>query len=484
MNIKQPVKQIFRLMLVLMLATFLLGCGASSEPTTSPEPTESSEPTPSSEPTESSEPTPSSQPTESSEPTPSSEPTESTEATESSEPMILISNKPRLTGRASESELAELASGNSAFAFELYQQLRNENEEGNLFYSPYSISLALAMTYAGAAGDTAQQMADTLHYSLPQAPLHPAFNALDTTLSSYGEAEAEEENRFQLNIANRIWGQAGYGFLPTYLDTLAENYGAGLQTLDFANHTEEARQTINEWVSEQTEEKIQDLIPSGLLDPTVRLVLTNAIYFNGKWVQPFEKDATHDDQFTLLDGSTVTVPMMSQTGFFGYAQADGYQAVALPYRGADMAMLVLLPQAGRFDEIEAAFSSDNLTTISDQLTPQNVRLFVPKFTFESKFNLSDTLAKMGMPVAFSDQADFSGMTGNRDLLISNVLHKAFVAVDEAGTEAAAATSVGMTLSSAPVDPALMRLDRPFLFLIRDNRTGTILFVGRVLNPEG
>lgn len=455
MNINQPVKQILRIMLMLMLAMLVIGCGTSSEPTTSPSMTDE---------------------------TTASNSSEASEASEPSPPIFLVSDKPRLASEASEGELAELANGNSAFAFDLYQQLRNENEEGNLFYSPYSISLALAMTYAGAEGETAQQMANTLHYTLPQAQLHPAFNALDTTLSSY--SEGDEENRFRLNVANRIWGQAGYEFLPTYLDTLAESYGAGLQTLDFAHETEAARETINQWVSQQTEEKIQELIPSGMLDPTLRLVLTNAIYFNGKWVHPFEKEVTVDEQFTLLDGSTVTVPMMSQTTYFDYAQGDGYQAVALPYLGADnVAMILLLPEAGRFAEMEAAFSTDFLSSITNNPTPTSVQLFVPKFTFESEFNLSQTLTDMGMPVAFSDQADFSGMTGNRDLLISNVLHKAFIAVDEAGTEAAAATSVGMALSAAFDEPTIMRLDRPFLFLIRDNSTGTILFMGRVLNPS-
>jgi len=393
---------------------------------------------------------------------------------------LLQSDKPRVTSDATDAEMAELVAGNSAFAFDLYQVLRQEGD-GNLFYSPTSISLALAMTYAGARGETEEQMAATMHYTLTQERLHPAFNALDTTLASYREGESEDA--FQLGIANAIWGQEGYKFLPAFLDTLAQNYGAGLRTLDFVNETEAARQTINNWVSDQTKEKIQDLIPEGVLDAAVRLVLTNAIYFNGKWVLPFEKKDTHDEPFTLLDGSTVDVPMMSQTEMFKYAEGDGYQAVELPYRDSNMAMLFVLPEAGRFEEIEAAFSAESVTAITEGLTPQLVKLFVPKFTFESEIDLSETLIQMGMPAAFGN-ADFSGMTGGRDLFISDVLHKAFVAVDEEGTEAAAATAVIMEESAVMVeDGILMKLDRPFLFLIRDNSSGTILFVGRVLNPE-
>jgi serpin B len=392
----------------------------------------------------------------------------------------LQSDKPRLTSDATDAEMAELVSGNSAFAFDLYQRLRKEQDR-NLFCSPHSISLALAMTYAGARGETEQQMADTMHYTLPQERLHPAFNALDTTLTGYGDDE--EEDGFQLNIANAIWGQEGYKFLPAFLDTLAENYGAGLRTLDFANETEAARQTINDWVSEQTEEKIQDLIPKGMLNPMVRLVLTNAIYFNGKWVLPFEKNNTRDEPFTLLDGSTVSVPMMSQIESLKYAESDGYQAVELPYRDSTVAMLFILPEAGQFEEIEGTFSVASVTTMTKDLTPQLVHLFVPKFTFESEFNLSETLIQMGMVAAFGN-ADFSGMTGDRDLFISDVVHKAFVAVDEEGTEAAAATAVIMEKGAPMIEDAiLMKLDRPFLFLIRDNDTGTILFIGRVLNPQ-
>jgi serpin B len=393
-------------------------------------------------------------------------------------------DKPRLPSDANAGEIAELVAGNRAFATDLYQKLRQERE-GNLFYSPFRISLALAMTYAGARSETERQMADTLHYTLPQKRLHPGFNALDASL--VGQGEAQGDDAFQRRIANAIWGQEGYQFLQAFLDTLAENYGAGLRTLDFAHKTEEARQTINDWVCEQTEDKIEDLIPAGMLNPLVRLVLTNAIYFNGKWVLPFAENDTHDGPFYLLDGSTATVPMMWQTATFSYAEGDGYQAVELPYHDSSMSMVFVPPEPERFAEIEGAFSAEFLTGIARDLTSERVALTLPKFSFESEFNLAETLIEMGMPAAFgagAEGADFSGMTGDQALAISDVVHQAFVAVDEAGTEAAAATAVIMVESAAPMDEAVkMRLDRPFLFLIRDRESGMILFVGRVVDPS-
>jgi serpin B len=262
-----------------------------------------------------------------------------------------------------------------------------------------------------------------------------------------------------------------------------------MRIVDFVNETEKARQTINDWVAEQTEDKIKGLIPAGLLNPLVRLVLTNAIYFNGKWVLPFDPSDTQGEPFTLLDGSTVQVPMMSQTETFRYAEGEGYQAAVLPYRGSSLSMVLLLPEEGRFEEVEAALSPELLTSLDEHLAYERLRLSVPKFKFESEFNLSDALIGMGMPSAFglgdSGGADFSGMTGDRSLMISAVIHKAFVAVDEEGTEAAAATAVIVLEAEVVIDDVLeMKLDRPFLFLIRDEETGTVLFVGRVMDPRG
>ena len=396
---------------------------------------------------------------------------------------IARSEKQRVTSPdAAEADLAELVAGNSAFAFDLYQALREGND--NLFYSPYSISLALAMTYAGARGETERQMADTLHFTLPQGRLHPAFNGLDIELARRGEgAEGKDGEGFRLNIVNAIWGQEDYKFLPEFLDVLAENYGAGLRILDFMNAPEESRVTINDWVSDQTEGRIEDLIPQGVIDALTRLVLTNAIYFNAAWSEPFEPDLTGDGTFYLLDGREVTVPMMRQTESFGYAEGEGYQAVELPYDGRELSMVILLPVAGQFEPFEGSLDAERVDAIVKDLAHRRVALTMPKFEFEAGFSLREALAAMGMPDAFTGAADFSGMTGSRDLFIADVIHKAFVTVDEAGTEAAAATAVVMVELAMPEEPVEVTVDRPFIFLIRDIETGAILFVGRVVNPS-
>ncbi|MDP3879504.1 MAG: serpin family protein [Dehalococcoidales bacterium] len=413
---------------------------------------------------------------------------------------LVMSDKPRVTSPdVSPADEVLLVEGNSAFAFELYQALREK--EGNLFYSPHSISLALAMTYAGARGETAEQMADTLHFILPQDRLHPALNSLDIELGKRGQgASGKDGEGFRLNIVNAIWGQEDYTFLPAFLDVLAENYGAGLRIVDFINETEKSRVTINDWVSDETEGRIEDLIPQGAIDELTRLVLTNAIYFNAAWQYPFSEDATADGQFHLLDGTQVTVPMMRQTESFGYMfggeefhllhdSGDStwilqrFQAVELPYDGGELSMVIILPETGQFETFEENLNDQRVNDIMESLQHARVNLMMPRFEFDSEFSLKETLAGMGMPVAFTENADFSGMTGNRELLISDVLHKAFVAVDEAGTEAAAATAVIVGVTSAPVDPPMeVTIDRPFIFLIRDIETGAILFIGRVLNP--
>jgi serpin B len=397
---------------------------------------------------------------------------------------LLMSDKPRETSpEVSQADLDLLVEGNSAFAFELYQALRRNENEGNVLYSPYSISVALAMTYAGARGETAQQMADTLEFLLEQDRLHPAFNWLDAELASRGEgAQGKDGEGFKLNVVNAIWGQKDYSFLPTFLDVLAENYGAGLRILDFINETEQSRLTINEWVSDQTEGRIKDLIPQGAIDALTRLVLTNAIYFNAAWEYPFDDKVTANGPFYLLDGGQVTVPMMKQTEGFGYTDGEGYQAVELPYDGDELSMVIMLPEDGQFEVFEEGLQADKVSDIINGLQPAEVALTMPQFEFASEFSLKDTLADMGMPVAFSDAADFSGMTGSPELFVSDVIHKAFVSVDEAGTEAAAATAVPMELTAIPEPVVVITVDHPFIFLIRDIETGAILFVGRVLNP--
>ncbi len=395
---------------------------------------------------------------------------------------VAQSDKPRVTSPdVAPASLADLVDGNSAFAFDLYHALRER--EGNLFYSPHSISLALAMTYAGARNETERQMAEALHF-LSQDRLHPTFNGLDLELARRGEgAEGKDEEGFRLNIVNALWGQEGYEFLPDFLDLLAENYGAGLRLLDFTGVPEASRVTINDWVSQQTEDRIQDLIPAGAIDPLTRLVLTNAIYFNAAWDSPFEPNATRDGPFYLLDGGEVAVPMMRQTESFGYAAGEGYQAVEVLYDGRELSMVILLPDADEFEAFEGSLDAERVDAIIGALAHREVALTMPKFEFDSDFSLSQSLAAMGMREAFSEAADFSGMTGNRDLFISDVIHQAFVSVDESGTEAAAATAVIMAELAMPAEPIEVTMDHPFIFMIRDIQTGAILFVGRVVDPS-
>jgi len=405
-------------------------------------------------------------------------PSESIQATG----MILQSEKQReQSPEVAPTDISSLTEGNSVFAVNLYKLL--SKDDGNLFYSPYSISAALAMTYAGALGDTEKQIADTLQFYLSQNHLHPAFNSLDQELASRGEgAQGKDGEGFRLNIVNAIWGQKDYTFLTSFLDTLAENYGAGLRILDFISETETSRIAINEWVSDETEGRIEDLIPQGAISQITRLVLTNAIYFNAAWQYPFEESATSPGVFYLLNGDEANVPMMEQQESFSYTEGDNYQAVELPYDGRELSMVILLPNSGQFETFEKDIEYQQVKDIIENLERREVRLAMPKFEFDSSFGLKRTLIDMGMPVAFSAGADFSGMTGEKDLFISDVIHKAFVSVDEAGTEAAAATAVIMELTAMPETPVEVTLNRPFIFLIHDIETGAILFVGRVMNP--
>jgi serpin B len=396
---------------------------------------------------------------------------------------VLRSNKIRVASPVvSQTDTASLVDGNNTFAFNLYQSLKS-SEEGNIFFSPYSISLALAMTYAGARDTTAQQMADTLHYVLPQDRLHPAFNNLDEVLATRGQgAKGKDGKGFRLNIVNAIWGQKGYEFLAQYLDLLAENYGAGMRLMDFIGASEASRLIINKWVSDQTEDRIKDLIPPRAIDSLTRLVLTNAIYFNAAWASQFEKGATQPGVFHLADGSEVKVPMMHQVERLNYMDGDKFEAVELPYDGQELSMLVVVPDAGKFAEVEKTMDAAQVNSVIKNLNGRQIALSLPAFKLESEFSLKKALSGMGMPLAFSDSADFSGMVGRKDLYISAVIHKAFIETDESGTEAAAATAVIMRATAMPAAPLEVKIDRPFIFLIRDIKTGTVLFIGRVMNP--
>ena len=367
--------------------------------------------------------------------------------------------------------------GNNKFALELYGKL--ENQQGNLFLSPYSISTALAMTSAGARGQTEKQMAEALCFApMKSEQFHKTFGEIIRQLNSAGE-----KGGYELVVANALWGQKDYKFLPEFLTLVRENYGGDLQQVDFAAQTEAARKTINAWVESKTKDKIKELIKPGTLDSMTRLVLTNAIYFKGKWASPFKPERTEDSPFVLPDGQKVNVLMMNQTGKFGYMETNDIQVLEMPYVNTDLSMVILLPKKlDGIKELEKELVSDNLAGWLAKIHKREVQVFFPRFKMTSEFSLAKTLSSMGMPDAFSGKADFSGMTGNKDLFISAVVHKAYVDVNEEGTEAAAATGVAMKLTSVGKPPAVFRADHPFIFLIRDNKTGSILFMGRTANP--
>lgn len=410
---------------------------------------------------------------------------------------LIHQETPPMTSDISPDELTQAVQGNTEFAIELYQQLHGEK---NLFFSPHSISLALAMTYAGARGETAAQMAQTLHFNLPESQLHAALAQLSQELASRSQLppwmlletpEDEQPTAFQLRIVNALWGQKDYPFEKDYVKLLTDIYGANLNLTDFVHDPDGARQEINDWVSEQTQDKIKDLLPPGSIDELTRLVLTNAIYFKAAWAQPFSEEVTQDGTFTHLDSSTSIIPFMQQTGHFAYAVGDDATIISLPYLGDALTMLIVMPDAGGFEQYAATLDISRWTEIQKTLRMGEVELSMPKFSFESGFALKDTLAAMGMPLPFSNDADFSGMSAQDtslppellDLHISNVYHKAFVDVNEAGTEAAAATAVVMALKSAvPSEPVTIILDHPFIFAIYDRPTGEILFMGQVVSP--
>jgi serpin B len=388
-----------------------------------------------------------------------------------------------MTPNVPAADASALRDGNTAFATDLYQTLRTDPKSANknLFFSPYSISLALAMAYGGANGDTATQMAKTLHYTLPAARLHPAFDALDLALSSRGkDAKGDDGKAFRLSVTNSMWGSPQTKFASPYLDTLAENYGAGIRVTDFAADPEAARVTINKWVDTETEDRIKELLGVGTIDADTRLVLVNAIYFNAAWAAPFTPQSTQAGTFHGLAGDTAAQLMVS-SGELAYAKGDGYQAVSLPYDGNELSFVAVLPD--QFGAFESAFSSDQAKSIADGLVSTNVNLQLPKFKIEgASFSLKDALQKQGMVDAFDPaKADLSGITTSEKLFVSDVIHQAFVSVDEAGTEAAAATAVVIAGGAvAPEKVINLTLDHSFLFFIRDNATGAILFLGRVV----
>lgn len=383
----------------------------------------------------------------------------------------------------SDETLAALTEANRGFATAMYRALKEGDK--NLFFSPHSISVALAMTWAGAAGDTETEMQSALGWSLlAEEDVHAGFNALDLALDSRSELpEDTDGDGFQLSIVNQTWGQRGFGFEDPFLDVLATQYGAALYLLDFQADPEGSREAINDWVEEVTEDRIVDLLPEGAITDLTRLVLANAIYFKASWSLPFELADTADGTFVRLDGSAVTVPMMNGVPETAYASGDGWALVELPYVGEELDMTLIVPDAGRFEEIEAGLDQPFLDEALAATREHRVTLSMPRFSFKTEADLVDGLVAQGMVQAFdADQADFTGMSTEAQLYVSGVFHQAFVAVNEEGTEAAAATAVVIGEESEP-ESATLTADRPFIVLIRDRPTGAVLFLGRVMDPS-
>lgn len=400
---------------------------------------------------------------------------------------LAMSMASRLAPSASQADLRSAADSVQAFGLDLYGLLAVRARDGNLVFSPSSIVTALAMTYAGAAGSTAEEMAKVLHFALEDGRLHQAFNSLDATLESRSWERKNPDGTVEgilVKTANSLWGQKDTVFEQIFLDTLAANYSAGIRLVDYKTAAEGARRAINAWVAGETNNKITDLIPAGALDTLTRLVLVNAVYLDATWAAQFDPMLTTDGPFTTPSGANVTARMMRQRSSFPYARGDVWQAVELPYVGGQMSMLLIVPDQGHLAEIEKRITAGLLDEAASAMTPgSEVVLTMPKFEFRTQTGLKDALIALGMTTAFNPMsADFSGMTRQESLFISDVIHEAYIAVDEEGTEAAAATAVVMTASGMPLDVVELTIDRPFLFALRDKETGAVLFLGRVADP--
>jgi len=373
----------------------------------------------------------------------------------------------------------KIVDGNNLFAFKLYNEINSSNDK-NLFYSPFSISTALAMTYAGARGETALQMSRTMEFPQGKKFTDDYKNLMDRLIQG-------AEGKIKLNIANGLWAQKDFQFLDSFISLARSAYKSELKNVDFTDNIkrETARKDINEWVAKKTNDKIKDLLNPGDISESSRLVLVNAVYFYGEWANPFKGTATFPNNFSLLNDTLVTVPFMNQHGSFNYYEDPKIQAIEIPYKGNKASMVIFLPSSKNgITDVEKSFDYKYYLGIIGSFQTRDVQLSLPKFQTTFRIYLANSLSKMGMPLAFSPGgADFSGMTGKRNLFISSVIHQAFIAVDELGTEAAAATATGMAGSARPSsDMKIFNADHPFIFLIKDNTTGSILFMGKITNP--
>ena len=370
----------------------------------------------------------------------------------------------------------EIIEANNRFAINLYSQYKSE--DGNIFFSPFSISTAMAMVYEGAEGKTAKEIKSV--FGFPKYD-NSRRNQYSNLLSDINK----KDNEYALKTANALWAQQDFQFLDEYITTVEEYYEGKTTNLNFKNEWEDSRLIINNWVEDKTNNKIKDLFPEGGINPSTRLVLTNAIYFKAKWLIQFDADKTSDENFRVNPDKSIKVPMMqptSQKSTFNYTQNKDLQILEMPYAGEDLSMLILLPLDDDIEALENSFTNEKLTEWKKSLRRRKVNIYIPKFKFETNYFLSETLSNLGMPTAFTNSADFSGMTGTKDLKIDKVIHQAFIEVNEEGTEAAAATGVVMMVKMSRSPTPIFKADHPFIFIIQQNETGNILFMGRVSNP--
>ncbi len=444
--------------------------------------------------TELAQPSPTTPPSPEAEPTATAPPSAEAESTATAPPQggsnVIRASVPRgQTTDVTPAEIADLVRGNSEFAFELFRLVAAKRE--NTVLSPYSIAAALTMTYAGARGTTSEEIRDVLHLGLPDERVHAARNELDLQIITIPDSSPSYTREpFTIRVANSLWGQQGYPFLDEFLVLLAENYDAGMNIVDFVTAAEAARQEINSHVEAETEGRIVDLIPEGGVNGLTRLVLVNAIWFKADWMKQFDLDSTVDGDFTTLEGDQVTVPMMKQEEYFTYADGDGYQAVRLPYYAGNDSMVIVLPAPDRFEEIADGFGPADLTAFRSEGFAHWVDLSMPRFEFRSAVKPKPVLRELGMVAVFAnpfepDGADLTGMTEVRELYVAEVVHQAFIKVDEMGTEASAATAVlgGRGGGGEPPPIATFTVDRPFLFFIEHGDTGEVLFMGQVVDPR-
>lgn len=380
-------------------------------------------------------------------------------------------------------EREQIVNANNQFAFDFFANLKEE-DEGNIFFSPYSISTAVAMASEGARGETAREIEKVFHLPSDEK------NRREAIMATYDRINTKEA-KYQLSTANALWIQKDYEILDDYLQTVKKYYDGHATNVDFHEKPEEARQMINKWVEDKTNQKIKSLFPEGSLDSLTRLVLTNAVYFKGKWENPFPKELTIDQDFKVNATETVKTPMMALSGTearFNYGEANDLQILEMEYEGKKLSMLILLPKDQDLGVLEKSLSLENLKTWKNSMSTKQVTVFIPKFTFDTKYSLNENLKAMGVPLAFQEPtatsgADFTGITKEKELYIGMVVHQAFVEVNEEGTEAAAATGMTLRQNIASSQPILFKADHPFIFLIQEKETGNILFMGRVMDPS-